>query len=159
MNILVTGSSGQLGLEIKDLVTNYKNFDFAFNLRASVGNYNYNNVNSSLSQYELLRDNAVLGNIPTSVLNTDFQRTADVIASDLYLENASFLRMDNITLGYTFDRPIKKFASNSIRLWAGMQNVFILTDYSGLDPEVFNGIDNTIYPRPRTFLIGANIKF
>ena len=67
--------------------------------------------------------------------------------------------MDNITLGYTLDRPIKKFASNSIRLWAGMQNVFTITNYSGLDPEVFNGIDNTIYPRPRTFLIGANIKF
>jgi len=138
---------------------NYKNFDLTFNLRAQIGNYVYNNVNSSLGQYDLLQDNAVLGNIPTSVLDTDFQRTSDVILSDIYLENASFLRMDNITLGYTFDRPIKKFASNSIRLWAGMQNVFILTNYSGLDPEVFNGIDNTIYPRPRTFLVGANIKF
>ncbi|MDG2436386.1 MAG: TonB-dependent receptor, partial [Polaribacter sp.] len=94
-----------------------------------------------------------------TVLNTNFNSTSDVIISDIYLENASFLRMDNITLGYTFDRPIKKFASNSIRLWAGMQNVFTITNYSGLDPEVFNGIDNTIYPRPRTFLIGANIKF
>lgn len=137
----------------------YKNFDLAFNLRASVGNYAYNNVNSANAQYDLLLDNAVLGNIPTSVLNTNFNTTADVIASDIYLENASFLRMDNITLGYTFDRPIKKFASNSIRLWAGMQNVFTLTKYSGLDPEVFDGIDNTIYPRPRTFLLGANIKF
>ena len=138
---------------------NYKNFDLAFNLRASVGNYVYNNVNSSLAQYDLLQDNAVLGNIPTSVLETNFNSTSDVILSDIYLENASFLRMDNITLGYTFDRPIKKFASNSIRLWAGMQNVFILSDYSGLDPEVFNGIDNNIYPRPRTILVGANIKF
>ncbi|MCI2228211.1 SusC/RagA family TonB-linked outer membrane protein [Polaribacter sp. MSW13] len=138
---------------------NYKNFDLAFNLRASVGNYVYNNVNSSTSQYSLLLDQAVLGNIPTTVLNTNFQRTADVILSDIYLENASFLKMDNITLGYTFDRPIKKFASNSIRLWAGMQNVFTITNYSGLDPEVFGGIDNTIYPRPRTFLVGANIKF
>ncbi|PQJ81522.1 SusC/RagA family TonB-linked outer membrane protein [Polaribacter glomeratus] len=137
----------------------YKNFDIAFNLRASVGNYIYNNVNSSSAQYDLLLDNAVLGNIPTSVLNTNFNTTADVIASDIYLENGSFLRMDNITLGYTFDRPIKKFASNSIRLWAGMQNVFTLTNYSGLDPEVFDGIDNTTYPRPRTFLLGANIKF
>jgi TonB-linked SusC/RagA family outer membrane protein len=137
----------------------YKNFDVAFNLRASVGNYIYNNVNSSSAQYNLLLDNAVLGNIPTSVLNTNFNTTADVIASDIYLENGSFLRMDNITLGYTFDRPIKKFASNSIRLWAGMQNVFTLTNYSGLDPEVFDGIDNTTYPRPRTFLLGANIKF
>lgn len=139
---------------------NYKNFDLAFNLRASVGNYVYNNVNSSLAQYDLLQDNAVLGNIPTSVLETNFNSTSDVIISDYYLENASFLRMDNITLGYTFDRPIKKFASNSIRLWAGMQNVFTITNYSGLDPELAgNGIDNTNYPRPRTFLVGANIKF
>jgi TonB-linked SusC/RagA family outer membrane protein len=138
---------------------NYKNFDLAFNLRAQIGNYVYNNVNSSLAQYDLLQDNAVLGNIPRSVLETNFQRTSDVILSDLYLENASFLRMDNITLGYTFNKPIKKLASSSIRLWAGMQNVFILTKYSGLDPEVFNGIDNTIYPRPRTLLVGANIKF
>lgn len=139
---------------------NYKNFDLAFNLRASLGNYVYNNVNSSGAQYALLQDNAVLGNIPTSVLDTNFLNTSDVIISDIYLENGSFLRMDNITLGYTFDRPIKKFASNSIRLWAGMQNVFLLTNYSGLDPELAgNGIDNTNYPRPRTFLVGANIKF
>ena len=138
---------------------NYKNFDFAFNLRASLGNYVYNNVNSSLAQYSLLQDQSVLGNIPSAVTNTNFLRTADVILSDIYLENASFLRMDNITLGYTFNRPIKKFASNSVRIWAGMQNVFTLTNYSGLDPEVFNGIDNTIYPRPRTILVGANIKF
>jgi len=138
----------------------YKNFDMSFNLRASLGNYVYNNVNSASAQYDLLQDNAVLGNIPTSVLNTNFNSTSDVIISDIYLENASFLRMDNVTLGYTFDRPLKKFASNSIRLWAGMQNVFTLTNYSGLDPELAsNGIDNTNYPRPRTFLIGANIKF
>ena len=138
---------------------NYKNFDLAFNLRASVGNYVYNNVNSSTAQYDLLQDNALIGNIPTSVLNTNFNSTSDVIISDIYLENASFLRMDNVTLGYTFDRPIKKFSSNSIRIWAGMQNVFTITNYTGLDPEVFNGIDNTNYPRPRTFLVGANIKF
>ncbi|WP_445756077.1 SusC/RagA family TonB-linked outer membrane protein [Polaribacter sp.] len=147
---------------------NYKNFDMAFNLRASVGNYAYNNINSGLAQYDLLQDNAVLGNIPTSVLNTDFRSTSDVIISDYYLENASFLRMDNITLGYTFNKPIKKFASNSIRIWAGMQNVFTITNYSGLDPEIGgngrdnfggNGIDNSNFPRPRTFLVGANIKF
>ena len=139
---------------------NYKNFDLAFNLRASIGNYVYNNVNSSNAQYALLQDNAVLGNIPTSVLNTNFVNTSDVILSDIYLENGSFLRMDNITLGYTFDKPLKKFASNSVRIWAGMQNVFLLTNYSGLDPELAgNGIDNTNFPRPRTFLVGANIKF
>ncbi|TXD47198.1 SusC/RagA family TonB-linked outer membrane protein [Polaribacter sp. IC073] len=138
---------------------NYKDFDLAFNLRASLGNYVYNNVNSSRAQYELLQDNAVLGNIPTAVLNTNFLRTSDVINSDIYIENASYLRMDNVTLGYTFNNPIKKFSYSNIRIWAGVQNVFTWTNYSGLDPEVFNGIDNLIYPRSRNFLVGANIKF
>lgn len=145
---------------------NYKNFDFAFNLRANLGNYVYNNVKSSKSQYELLQDNAVLGNVPKSVLDTQFQRTADVIISDIYVENASFLRMDNITLGYTFSNISKGL--KSIRLWGGIQNVFTLTNYSGLDPEVTDndsdltltqGIDNVVYPRPRTVLVGANFKF
>lgn len=144
----------------------YKNFDFAFNLRANLGNYVYNNVQSSRSQYELLLDNAVLGNIPTSVLNTNFQRTADVIISDIFVENASFLRMDNITLGYTFNDISKML--KSVRIWGGVQNVFVLTNYSGIDPEVTDndsdltltlGIDNVVYPRPRTVLVGANIKF
>ena len=144
----------------------YKNFDFAFNLRANVGNYVYNNVKSSKAQYELLQDNAVLGNIPKSVLETQFQRTADVIISDIYVENASFLRMDNITLGYTFSDISKGL--NSIRIWGGVQNVFTVTNYTGLDPEVTDndsdltltqGIDNVVYPRPRTLLVGANFKF
>lgn len=138
---------------------NYKNFDLAFNLRASLGNYVYNNVKSSTAQLELLQDNAVLGNLPTSVLETNFLRTSDVINSDIYVEDASYLRMDNITLGYTFENPIKKFSYSSLRLWAGVQNVFTLTNYTGLDPEVFNGIDNLIYPRSRNLLVGANIKF
>ncbi len=136
---------------------NYKNIDLAFNLRANIGNYVYNNVSSSRAQYELLQDNSVLGNIPTSVLDTNFQRTSDVILSDAYIENASFLRMDNITLGYTFQNISN--VVESVRLWAGMQNVFLITEYSGLDPEVFNGIDNIIFPRPRNILLGANIKF
>lgn len=136
---------------------NYKNWDFAFNLRASIGNYVYNNAVSNRGQYELLLDNSVLANISTAVEQTGFVRQSDVILSDIYIEDASFLRMDNITLGYTFQKPTKGF--KSVRLWAGMQNVFILSNYSGLDPEVFNGIDNNNYPRPRTVLFGANIKF
>lgn len=135
----------------------YKKFDLSFNLRASIGNYMYNNVNSSKAQYNLLQGVTVLGNIPTSVLKSNFNETANVLISDYYIENASFLKMDNITLGYTFDT----FKNNktSIRVWSGVQNVFTITDYSGLDPEVFDGIDNEIYPRPRTFLLGANFKF
>ncbi|NMH86783.1 SusC/RagA family TonB-linked outer membrane protein [Flavivirga algicola] len=136
---------------------NYKKFDLSFNLRANIGNYVYNNANSSRAQYELLQDNAVLGNIPTTVLNTGFQRTSDVIISDAYVEDASFLRMDNITLGYTFNNISKQL--KSVRLWGGVQNVFTITNYSGLDPEVFNGIDNLIFPRSRNILAGANFKF
>ncbi len=134
----------------------YKNFDFSFNLRASLGNYVYNNVNSSLAQYDLLQDNSALGNIPVSVLDTNFNTTGDVILSDIYVEDASFLKMDNLTFGYTFNKFLGE--SSTFRLWTGVQNVFIITDYSGLDPEV-NGIDNTIFPRSRTFLLGANVKF
>lgn len=136
---------------------NYKDFDFAFNLRASIGNYNFNNVNSSRAQYNQLQATTALGNIPTSVLDTEFIETASVLISDYFIENASFLKMDNITIGYTFDNL--KTNLNSIRLWGGVQNVYTLTNYSGLDPEIFGGLDNTIYPRPRTFLLGANIKF
>lgn len=136
---------------------NYKNFDFAFNLRANIGNHVYNNVESSRAQYALIQDQQVLANIPRSVLETNFVNTSDVIISDLYVENASFLRMDNITLGYTF-KDISKVLK-SLRIWGGVQNVFTITDYSGLDPEVFGGIDNLIYPRPRNFLVGANFKF
>lgn len=135
----------------------YRNFDFSFNMRASLGNYVYNNVNSARAQLNLLENNAVASNLPTSVLQTGFNVTEDVILSDFYIENASFLKMDNITLGYTIQELLNGNAS--LRLSAGVQNVFIITDYSGLDPEVFgNGIDNTIYPRPRTFLIGANFS-
>ncbi len=136
---------------------NYKKFDLAFSLRASLGNYIYNNVNSSRAQYNLLQATTALGNIPTSVLDTNFNETSEVLLSDLYVENASFLRMDNVIFGYTFDKF--KNNSTSVRLWVGVQNVFVITNYSGLDPEVFGGIDNTIYPRPRTFLMGLNYKF
>lgn len=136
---------------------NYKNFDFSFNLRASIGNRLYNAVNAGNAQYNNIESTQVVANLPTSVLDSNFNNTADVLFSDYYIENASFLRMDNATIGYTFNNMFN--GKSSVRLSAGMQNVFVLTKYSGLDPEVFGGIDNTIYPRPRTFLIGANVKF
>ena len=137
---------------------NYKNIDLSFNMRASLGNYVYNAANSNRAQYNLLKNSSVVSNLPTSVLDTDFKSNETVLLSDYYIENASFLKMDNVTLGYTFENTFN--AHSSIRLSAGVQNVFTITNYSGLDPEVFeNGIDNSITPRPRTFLIGANMKF
>ena len=137
---------------------NYKNLDFSFNLRASVGNRIFNAVNAGRAQYDNLQDNAVLGNIPTSVLSTNFNTTSDVVLSDLYIENGSYLKLDNVTVGYTFPKWLDGKAS--LRLFAGAQNILTITDYSGLDPEINNsGIDNTIYPRQRQLLFGANVKF
>jgi iron complex outermembrane receptor protein len=136
---------------------NYKNFDLSFNLRASIGNYMYNNLNSERAQYNKLQEVTALANVPVSVLESNFVETSNVLLSDYFIENASFLKMDNVTFGYTFNKFNKGLSS--IYLWGGVQNVFTITNYSGLDPEIFGGIDNTIYPRARTFMMGANLKF
>ena len=136
---------------------NYKNLDFSFNVRASYGNRLYNAVNAGRAQYDNLV-NGVLQNLPTSVLDTNFNTTADVVLSDIYVENGSFIRLDNVTLGYTFPKWLDGKAS--LRFFTGVQNALLITDYTGLDPEIANdGIDNTIYPRQRSFLFGANVKF
>jgi iron complex outermembrane receptor protein len=127
-------------------------------LRASVGNRIYNAVNAGNAQYNFLKTDAALTNIPRNVLSTNFTNTPDVVLSDVYVENASFLRMDNITLGYTFKNWLNDKAS--VRLFTGVQNAFVITEYSGIDPEITNdGRDQTIYPRQRTFLFGANVNF
>ncbi len=138
---------------------NYKNFDFSFNMRASFGNRVFNNVNSNRAVYARLQPSGTLAaaNIPVSVFETNFGNTTNTLTSDLYVENASFLRMDNITLGYTFPKWLEGKAS--LRLFSGVQNAFVITDYSGLDPEITGGIDRTIYPRQRSILFGANVKF
>jgi TonB-dependent starch-binding outer membrane protein SusC len=136
----------------------YKNLDFSFNLRASVGNRILNAVAAKNAQYDQLATGSALGNIPSAVLDTDFNTTSNVVLSDRYVENGSYLKMDNISLGYTFPKWLDGKAS--LRLFTGCQNVFVMTKYSGLDPEITNnGVDNTIYPRQRSFLFGANVKF
>lgn len=138
---------------------NYKNFDFSFFLRASVGNRILNQVDAvrAYSNFAVNNDGQ-LSNIPNSFNQTGFADNGGTIAlSDIYVENGSFLRMDNITLGYTFPQWLQGKAS--LRLFTGVQNAFIITKYSGLDPEINGGLDNTIYPRQRQFLFGANIKF
>lgn len=137
---------------------NFYNFDFSFNLRASVGNRVYNIVDAARANYDNLKQNGILNNIPTAVTDYNFNTVSNIFLSDVFIENASFLRMDNITLGYTFQNWLEGKAS--VRLFTGVQNAFVLTKYSGLDPEITNdGRDNTIYPRQRSFLFGANIKF
>ena len=137
---------------------NYKSIDFSFNLRASIGNRLYNNVDSGNAYTNSLFSNSIISNVPTSTFDSNFTSPGNnVIFSDYYIENASFLKMDNITLGYTFQNWLEGKAS--VRVSAGVQNAFVITKYSGLDPEVFNGIDNTIYPRQRQILFGVNMKF
>ena len=130
----------------------YRNFDLSFTLRAYMGNYVYNNVASNLGTYaEVTRGSPY--NLHASVLETGF-RTPQY-ESDYYVEDASFLRMDNITLAYSFEwggRPMRAFGT--------VQNAFTLTGYSGVDPTAgLNGLDNNIYPRSRTFSGGLSVRF
>ena len=137
---------------------NYKNFDLGFNLRASVGNRILNTTKSSRSYSSVLQEGQVLENISTFYEFTGFQQqNGENVLSDLFVENGSFLRMDYATLGYTFPKWLEGKAS--LRIFTSVQNPLIITEYDGLDPEITGGIDQTIYPRQRQFLFGANVKF
>ena len=134
---------------------NYKNFDFSFTMRASLGNYAYNNVASSTGYSQAMYQLGSLRNVHASLLDTDFD--TQQLWSDYFIQDASFLKMDNISLGYTF-QDIKQ-GELGFRLYTSVQNVFTITEYDGIDPEISGGIDNNFYPRPRTFLLGFNINF
>ena len=132
----------------------YKNFDFGFSLRANLGNYVYDNVQSNNSSYSAIYNSAgYLNNLISR--GTKFQNPQYM--SDYYLHNAGFLRCDNITLGYTWNELVQN--KLKLRLYGAVQNPFVITKYKGLDPEVFSGIDNNVYPRPVTFLLGAIITY
>jgi TonB-linked SusC/RagA family outer membrane protein len=133
---------------------NYKKWNMGFTLRSNLGNYVYNAEAASNGAYAGLKFTGYLGNLPTSVLKTNFQQYQ--LYSDYYVENASFLRMDNANLSYNFG---KIAGVANLRVTANVQNVFIITNYTGLDPEVQGGIDNNLYPRPRVYSIGVNATF
>lgn len=136
----------------------YKDFDFGFNGRIGLGGQIYNNVIVG-GRYQEMTVNEYLTNMPSEINKSQFETAQQY--SDYFLEDASFLRIDNITLGYNFTKllkPLLGFDFNA-RAYASVQNAFVITDYSGLDPEVNGGIDNDVYPRPRTFLFGLNVKF
>ncbi|MEM8964884.1 MAG: TonB-dependent receptor [Bacteroidota bacterium] len=129
------------------------NFDLSFTLRSNLGNYVYNNVASNFGNYSRVISDIVPANMTSDVLATNFVEPQ--LFSEYYVENASFLRMDNITLGYSLNQLSEKL---NIRLYGTAQNLFLITNYSGLDPELgIGGIDNNIYPRARTFIVGLNI--
>ena len=138
----------------------YKNWDFSFSLRASLGNYAYNAVeaNSSNVDVERLYNGSSWHNVPTMVLEKkwNYVSTEDAL-SDYFIQNASFLKCDNITIGYSFEKLFKLPISG--RIYATAQNVFTITKYKGIDPEINGGYDGNIYPRPFTGVLGLNLNF
>ncbi len=124
-------------------------------LRANIGNYVYNEIATGAVVANMLNPLQYLANTHSDILNTGFVNSQR--QSDYYIENASFLRMDNLGIAYNVGRVMNEKAT--LRITANCQNVFTVTKYSGLDPEIFGGIDNVIYPRPRTFVLGASIQF
>ena len=131
----------------------YGRFDASLTLRAYLGNWVYNNVASANGAYQNLTGSGMPSNLHASVLTTGF--VVPQYDSDYYVENGSFLRMDNITLAYSIS-----YRGQPIRLYATMQNAFTITGYSGVDPTAgLNGLDNNIYPRARTITTGLSVRF
>lgn len=132
----------------------YKNLFFSFTLRGSVGGYNYNNVDSNAANLGNIFDTPgnYYNNSPSNVLETGF--SGQEFFSDYYVQNADFIRLDNATIGYNVpgDKIDMRFSLTGT-------NLFTITDYQGLDPEVFGGIDNNLYPRSRGFVLGIGATF
>lgn len=135
----------------------YKKWSASTVLRSSIGNYMYNNIYSNTGNLGQLLGNYVLYNASANYLDTRFVGNSNNLLSDHYISNASFLRMDNFNIGYDAGKVFNKQAS--LRISAGVQNVFVITKYKGLDPEISSGIDNNLYPRPRIFTLGASLDF
>lgn len=137
----------------------YNRWSAGFVIRANIGNYVYNNVASSTGTLRnLFNPQGYLNNGSTDVLKSNFSGNGDqYFLSDYYIQNASFLRMDNLNVGYDFGRSLWKGAT--VRVGLNVQNVFTVTKYKGIDPEINGGIDNNFYPRPRTYTLSANLGF
>jgi len=140
----------------------FKNWDFGFGLRASFDNYVYWDRGAGYSNIAKRYDSSFgyLQNvIPQAVANG--WTTYDKVVSDYFVRNASFLKCDNITLGYSFVNLLHKgnWQGMNGRVYVSATNVFTITKYDGIDPEVFGGIDNGIYPRPFTLQFGLNLNF
>ena len=138
----------------------YKDWDFSMFWRGSVGNYNYNFVDANNGfGNRVLNFQNNLSNATVDLLNTNFlDGGVDRFSSDYYIQDASFLKLDNVSLGYTF-RDFLNHQNVNLKLYGTVTNVLIITDYTGIDPEISGGFDNTIYPRPRRFQFGLNLDF
>ncbi|MCF8243947.1 MAG: SusC/RagA family TonB-linked outer membrane protein [Saprospiraceae bacterium] len=134
---------------------NYGKFDFSFAGRANFGNFVYNNVQSGSSYAKLYQPTGYLENVNTISSKLDFQNPQYL--SDYFVQDASFLRLDHVTVGYNFGSMLEKI--DFLKLFATVQNPLLITDYKGIDPEIDSGIDNNFYPRSRTILFGLNARF
>lgn len=133
----------------------YKKWNLGMSFRANIGNYVYNGMAMSTGAWNTMSYNDYqLNNLSSSYLKTGFRERQ--FLSDYYVENASFLKMDNITLTYNFGKIWNCFNLNASAM---VQNVFTVTNYSGVDPEVPNGMDSSFYPRPRIFSLGLGLDF
>jgi TonB-linked SusC/RagA family outer membrane protein len=146
---------------------NYKKWNAGFTLRASFGNYNYNNIYSQTGTLNQILGNAVLYNASSNYLTTLFKGgNNQQLLSDYYVQNASFLRMDNFSVGYNFGQ-LSSHSKMTLQITGVVQNVFVVTKYTGVDPEIAAnaptagnpGIDNNPYPRPRVYALGLNLGF
>ena len=133
----------------------YKNWYLGINAHGSFGAYVYNYVRADQYLQSVYSDQGSFSNILPSTRDLGFE--TQQLYSDYFLESADFFRLDNITLGYTFKKLWN--SDSSLRLAFAVQNVFTITEYSGVDPELSDGIDRDVYPRPRTFSLSANLNF
>lgn len=135
----------------------YKNWSFTFSGRAQFGNWVYNNVDSENAVWERLYrpEGPYLGNVVSNVKTINF--VSPRYLSNYFIQNGSFFRMDNISLSYLFDQLFS--GKVKLMLSGTINNAFVITNYTGLDPELGNGIDNRLYPRPRTYTLGVNLTF
>ncbi len=136
----------------------YKNWTLALSAHSSIGNWVYDNIHSNGELLSDLWTNSFVNNRTSGALKTNFRTNAQYF-SDYYVKNASFFKFDNITLSRYFalrpnsDRPM------GLNVFATVQNVACISAYDGIDPEIYSGIDNNMYPRPRTYILGIKFNF
>ncbi len=135
----------------------YKNWSFSFAGRLNLGNYVYNNVSSMNGELSRLHrpEGPYLSNVTSDALDIGFNNAQYL--SDFYIQDASFFKMDHITLGYVFPDIITEGLALNVSFV--VQNAFVITKYKGLDPEVSGGIDNNLYPRPRIYVLSLGLQF
>ena len=134
----------------------YKDFDLSMASRASLGNYSSNRMAAASNENQIWNLGR-LSNVHTSYLDTGFLYFSDKNGvSDHYIQNASFFKLDNVTLGWTVDNVID---NNPMRLYISADNLLTITEYDGVDPEITGGIDSNFYPRSRAIALGLDINF